>query len=237
MVEEQLVEQGFPPDIDDERLGAAYERCPTVQKSIIKNAAAFAYALAQAGVEPVSDCRRLGHVERLVQSERLDWAFFAMDQRRFPATAIVSALVQAVTAKVGVLAAHISGPVTDPLLFGLDLLSVDQIFIRNPQGVLNVLAASGWGLVVDLAGLELHFPRIVRPDPARYGIIVRMPESEYVAAHAEITALTAPRTVPYISYGGNPGDAPVVMGEDFLGCWPWDVLTPETFRHTTVLYR
>lgn len=237
MIEEKLASQGFVPDIDDERLGAAYERCPAIQKSIIKNAVAFAYALVQTGTEPVSDCRRLGHVERLVQSERLDWAFFAVDQRRFPPTAIFSAMVQALVAKVGVLVAHISGPVTEPLLFGFDLLSVDQLFIQNPQSILDALAASGRGVVVDLAGLELDFPRILRPDPTRYGVSMRMPESEYVTAHSEVTALTTPQANPYISYGGEIGDAPVVMAEDFLGCWPWDVLTPETFRYTTSFYR
>ena len=239
MIEEELTRYGFAPDIGDERLGEAYEHCPAVQKSIIKNAVAFAYALAQTGIEPVSECRRFGHVERQVCSEPLDWAFFAVDQRRFPPTAIFSAMVQALVAKVGVLVAYIDGPVTEPLLCGFDLLSVDQLFTRDPQGALNVLAASGRGVAVDLAGTGLDFPLVLRPDPARYGVAVRLPESEYASAYAQVTAQTAPQphSHPYIVYGGEAGDAPVVMDEKFLGCWPWDVLTPEAFRHTSVLFR
>lgn len=237
MIEEELTRHGFVPDIDDERLGEAYERCSAVRKSIIKNAVAFAYALAQTGGEPVSECRRFGHVERQVRHEPLDWAFFAVDQRRFPPTAIFSALVQALVAKVGVLVMHIEGPVTETLLFGCDLLSVDQLFTRDPQGILNVLKTSGRGLAVDLAGIGLDFPRILRPDPVRYGVAVRLPDSGYVSAYKEVAALTAPGAFPYIAYGGAEDGAPVVMEEKFLGCWPWDVLTPESFRHTTILFR
>lgn len=224
------------PDIDDEALGAAYESCPAMHKSIIKNAVGFAYALAQTGMEPVSEIRRFSHVERSVTSERLDWAFFAVDLRRFPLTAVFSAMVQAVVAKVETVVVHVSGPVTEPFLFGCDFLSVDQIFTVDPQSLLPVLASAGQGLVVDLAGLDLDFPRVVRPDPSMYGVLVQAPDSDVLAAYRAVTADAQSRPHAYIAYGGESGSAPVVMAERFLGCWVWDVITPATFRHTTFSY-
>ena len=47
MIEELLAENGILPDIDDAMFGEAYDRCPAVQKSLIKNAVSFAYALNQ----------------------------------------------------------------------------------------------------------------------------------------------------------------------------------------------
>jgi hypothetical protein len=42
-------------------------------------------------------------------------------------------MVQALVAKVDTLLLHVSGPLTEPLLFGCDLLSVNQIFTGDPK--------------------------------------------------------------------------------------------------------
>ena len=233
MIEELLAENGLAPDIDDDAFGAAYERCPAVQRSVIKNAVAFAYALAQDGVEPVMQTSRLGHVEQSLSWNRLDWVFFAVDLRRFPLPALFSAMVQALVAKVETLIVHVSGPVTDPLLFGCDFLSAHQVYTCDPGPVLKLLSASGPGMCVDLAGAVFDYPRTLRPDPAAYGVEVRLPDSGYVQAYKEVTAEVAVEGRPYICYGGEPGCAPVVMAERLLGCWVWDVITPDTFRSRT----
>jgi len=234
VIEELLADNGFEPDIDDEALGGAYDSCPAVQKSVIKNAVAFAWALAQEGSEPVAETRRFAHVDRSVSWERLDWAFFAVDQRRFPLTAIFSAMVQALAARVDSLVVHVSGPVTDPLLFGCDLLSAQQLYTREPAPIVGLLAGAGDGVCIDLAGIALDHPRVVRPDPAAYGVALNLPDSEYVQAYRAVTAETAAQARPYIAYGGD--GAPVVMAERFLGCWLWDIITPRTFRRSTTLF-
>ncbi|NLW82407.1 MAG: hypothetical protein GXY42_12170 [Desulfovibrionales bacterium] len=236
MIEDILAQKGVAPDIDDETLGAAYERCPAAQRSILKNAVAFAYALAQTGAEPVTATRRFSHVEQTVTSKRLGWAFFAVDQRCFPVTAILSAVVLALVAKVETVFVHVTGPLTDPLLCGFDLLSVDQIYTTDHRVLLEGLAAAGPGVAVDLAGLDLDFPRLVRPDPANYGVAVALPPSEHQRAYRAVTAVTTGQPRAFVAYGGEPGSAPVVMDERFLGCWVWDVITPETFRFTTSFY-
>lgn len=236
MIEELLADNGFAPDIDDDALGGAYDRCPAVHKSVIKNAVAFAWALAQEGSEPVTETRRFAHVDRTVGRERLDWAFFAVDQRRFPLPAVFSAMVQALAARVESLVIHVSGPVTDALLFGCDLLSANQIFTREPGPLLRLLAGAGEGVCIDLAGIPIAHHHVVRPDPEAYGTILNSPDSDYAQAYRAVTAETAVRGRPYIAYGGEPGAAPVVMAERFLGCWLWDVITPDTFRHTTTTF-
>ncbi len=143
MIEELLADKGFTPDIDDDALGEAYDRCPAVHKSVIKNAVAFSWALAQEGSEPVSETRRFAHVDRTVVRAPLDWAFFAVDLRRFPPTAVFSAMVQALTARVESLVVHVVGPVTDPLLFGCDLLSAGQSCPRAPRTTLSRRAGAG----------------------------------------------------------------------------------------------
>lgn len=236
VIEDILAEHGLTPDIDDAALGAAYESCPVVHKSVIKNALAFAHALAQTGSEPVSETRRFGHVEQCVTHERLEWAFFAVDLRRFPLTAICSAMVLAVAAKVETVVVHVTGPVSEALLCGCDLLSVDQIFTHEPGPVLDAVQSGGHGVVVDLAGLDLRAPSLLRPDPDRYGVAIHLPDSDYVQAYRAVTVETLPRSQSYIAYGGEPGVAPVVMAERFLGCWPWDVLSVATFRRTTSMF-
>lgn len=236
MIEELLADKGFTPDIDDDALGEAYDRCPAVHKSVIKNAVAFAWALAQEGSEPVLETRRFAHVDRTVVRAPVDWAFFAVDLRRFPPTAVFSAMVQALTARVENLVVHVGGPLTDPLLFGCDLLSAGQIFTREPGPILRLLAGAGEGVCVDLAGIGLDYHRVVCPDPACYGVVLNLPESEYLQAYRNVTAETAPQPRPYIAYGGEEGVAPVVMAERFLGCWPWDVITPDTFRRISVSF-
>jgi hypothetical protein len=236
VIEELLAENGFVPDIDDDAFGEAYERCPAVQKSVIKNAVSFAYALAQNGAEPVSQTRRFGHVEHTLRCEPLQWAFFTVDVRRFPLPAFFSAVVQALVAKVQGLVVHVSGPVTDPLLFGCDFLSAHQVFRSDPQPVVNLLAGSGPGICVDLAGLNLEYPRTLRPDPAGYGVELRLPDSAYSQAYKAVTAEVAVQGRSYIRYGDEPGHAPVVMAERLLGCWVWDVISPDTFRQYTSTY-
>ena len=233
MIEELLAENGFIPDIDDDAFGDAYERCPAVHKSVIKNAVSFAYALAQSGSEPILQTRRVGHVEHTLRSEPLQWAFFAVDVRRFPLPALFSAMVQALVAKVQGLVVHVSGPVTDPLLFGCDFLSAHQVFTSDPQPILKLLATGGPGICIDLAGLPLDYPRTLRPDPAGYGVELCLPDSDYVQAYRAVTAQAATTGAPYISYGAEPGHAPVVMAERLLGCWVWDVISLDTFRHRT----
>lgn len=236
MIEELLAENGFVPDIDDDAFGEAYERCPAVQKSVIKNAVSFAYALAQNGVEPVLQTRRLSHVEETLSCEALQWAFFTVDVRRFPLPAFFSAMVQALVAKVQGLVVHVNGPVTDPLLFGCDFLSVHQVFTTDPVPVLKLLSASGPGICVDLSGAAPDYLRILRPDPAAYGVEVRLPDSPFVQAYRAVTGDVSLRGRPYICYGGEPGCAPVVMSERLLGCWVWDDITPDTFRHRTFTF-
>lgn len=236
MIEELLAENGLVPDIDDDAFGAAYERCPAVQRSVLKNAVAFAYALAQNGVEPVMRATRHGHVEQVLRCGRLDWAFFAADLRRFPLPALFSAMVQALVAKVETLVVHVSGPVTDPLLFGCDFLSAHQVFTGDPAPVLGLLAANGQGACVDLAGINPGLSRVLRPDPAAYGVEIRLPDSPHVQAYRAVTAEVATQGRPYISYGGEPGCAPVVMAERLLGCWVWDAITPDTFRSRTLTF-
>lgn len=236
MIEDILAQHGLVSDIDDDTLGAAYESCPAIQKSVIKNAVSFAYALAQDAGEPVSETRRFSHVERRVVQERLDWAFFAVDLRHFPLTAICSAMVLSLAAKVETVLVHVTGSIPEAFLCGCDLLSVDQIFTKNPAPVLDVLLSAGQGVVVDLAGLELDASRVLRPDPDQYGVVIQVPDSEYVQAYRALTAETLPRSRPYIAYGGESGSAPVVMAERFLGCWVWDVLSPATFRRTTSMF-
>ncbi len=233
MIEELLAENGFVPDIDDDAFGEAYERCPAVQKSVIKNAVAFAYALAQDGAEPVTQTTRHGHVEQSVRFERLDWAFFTVDLRRFPMPALFSAMVQALVAKVETLVVHVTGPVTDPLLFGCDFLSAHQVYTCDPAPMLKLLAANGQGVCVDLAGADLDYPRTLRLDPAAYGVEIRLPDSGYVQAYKAVIAEVATHGRPYLSYGGEPGCAPVVMDARLLGCWVWDLITPDTFRYRT----
>lgn len=233
MIEELLAENGFVPDIDDDAFGEAYERCPAVQRSVIKNAVSFAYALAQNGAEPVSQTRRFGHVEHTLRCEPLRWAFFAVDARRFPLPAFFSAMVQALAAKVQDLVVHVSGPVTDPLLFGCDFLSAHQVFTSDHRPILKLLAEAGPGACIDLAGLDLEYPRTLRPDPAGYGTRLCLPDSGYVQAYKAVVAQTDITGRPYISYGGEPGSAPVVMAERLLGCWVWDVIDPDTFRRHT----
>lgn len=233
MIEDALAARGLIPDIDDEGLGAAHERCPAVQRSVIKNAVAFAYALAQEPAETVSEIRRFGHVERRLDVGRLDWALFAVDLRRFPVTAVAAAMVQALVARVETLAVHLRGPIPDAFLVTCDVLSVDQIFTGEPGPLVACLAAAGSGAVVDLAGLDLDFPRVLRPDPADYGVRVELPDSDCVQAYRAVTADTASRPRPYIVYGGEPGSAPVVMDERLLGCFVWDVITPASFRRAT----
>lgn len=236
MIEELLAENGLVPDIDDDAFGEAYERCPAVQRSVIKNGVSFAYALAQDGTEPVMITRRFGHVEQSVRSERLEWAFFAMDLRRFPLPALFSAMVQALVAKVRTLVVHVTGPLTDPLLFGCDFLSAHQVFTGHHEPLLKLLAHGGQGICVDLAGLELGYPRTLRPDPAAYGVSIRLPDSAFVQAYRAVTAEVAVQGQPYICYGGEPGCAPIVMAERLLGCWIWDVITPDTFRQRTFTF-
>ncbi len=233
MIEELLAENGFVPDIDDDAFGEAYERCPAVQKSVIKNAVSFAYALAHNGAEPVAQIRRFGHVEHTLRCEPLQWAFFAADARRFPLPALFSAMVQALVAKVQGLVVHVSGPVTDPLLFGCDFLSAHQVFTSDPLPILKLLAAGGPGICIDLAGLSLDHPRTLRPDPAGYGVELCLPDSEYLRAYKAVAAQTVTGGAPYISYGGEPGRSPVVMSDRLLGCWAWDVISPDTFRQYT----
>ena len=220
----------------DDAFGEAYERCPAVQKSIIKNAVSFAYALAQNGTEPVMQTRRFSHVEHSLSCERLEWAFFAVDLRRFPLPALFSAMVQALVAKVQGVVVHVTGPVTDPFLFGCDFLSAHQVFTSDPQPLVSLLAGNGPGICIDLAGLELDYPRTLRPDPAGYGVRMVIPDSEYVQAYRAVTAEVALEGRPYILYGGEPGQAPVVMAERLLGCWVWDVISPDTFRHCSSTY-
>jgi hypothetical protein len=236
VIEELLAENGFVADIDDDAFGEAYERCPAVQKSVIKNAVSFAYALAQNGTEPVSQTRRFGHVEHTLRCEPLQWAFFAVDVRRFPLPAFFSAMVQALVAKVQGLVVHVSGPVTDPLLFGCDFLSAHQVFTSDHRPILKLLADAGPGACIDLAGLGLDYPRTLRPDPAGYGTQLCLPDSGYVQAYRAVVAPTATTGRPYISYGGEPESAPVVMAERLLGCWVWDVISPDTFRQYTSTY-
>ncbi len=236
MIEELLAENGFVADIDDDAFGEAYERCPPVQKSVIKNAVSFAYALAQNGAEPVMQTRRFGHVEHTLRCEPLQWAFFAVDVRRFPLSALFSAMVQALAAKVQDLVVHVSGPVTDPLLFGCDFLSAHQVFTSDHRPILKLLADAGPGACIDLAGLDLEYPRTLRPDPAGYGVELRLPDSPYAQAYKAVTAEAMTTGRPYISYGGEPETAPVVMAGRLLGCWVWDVIDPDTFRRHTSIY-
>ena len=236
VIEELLAENGFVPDIDDDAFGEAYERCPAVQKSVIKNAVSFAYALAQNGTEPVSQTRRFGHVEHTLRCEPLQWAFFAVDVRRFPLPALFSAMVQALVAKVQGLVVHVSGPVADPLLFGCDFLSAHQVFTSDYRPILKLLADAGPGACIDLAGLDLEYPRTLRPDPAGYGVELRLPDSPYAQAYKAVTAEAMTTGRSYISYGGEPGSAPVVMAERLLGCWVWDVINLDTFRQYTSSY-
>lgn len=233
MIEETLARHGMIPDIEDERFGEAYDTCPAIQKSLIKNAISFAYALAQTGMEPVVETRRVGHLEQTVCQERLDWAFFSVDLRRFPVTAVFSAIVQALVARIESLVVHVSGPVTETFLVGCDLLSVHQVFTGSADAILDVLRSEGQGICIDLAGQGLDFPRIVRPDPAGYGVAVHLPDSEYVHAYNIVTAETSAQSRPYLSYGGAAGSAPVVMAGNLLGCWLWDCISPSTFRITT----
>ncbi len=236
VIEDLLAQNGIVPDIDDERLGEAYERCPAVQKSVIKNGVSFAYALAQTGSEPVLQTRRFSHVEQSIDWKRLDWAFFAVDLRRFPLPAVFSAMVQALVAKVDTMLLHVSGPLTEPLLFGCDLLSVNQIFTGDPQSIMHLIGTEGQGICIDLAGLALDCPRMVRPDPASYGVAVQTPDSDYTQAYRAVTAEATVPSRPYISYGGEAGCAPVVMADRLLGCWVWDVITPHTFRHVSYTF-
>ncbi len=233
VIEELLAENGILPDIDDAMFGEAYDRCPAVQKSLIKNAVSFAYALNQRGIEPVTSTLRLGHVEQTVCHERLDWAFFAVDLRRFPIQAVFSAMVQALVAKVENVVVHVSGPVTEPFLFGCDFVSVQQVHTQAPERILELLASAGQGVCIDLAGLRLDCPRLLRPDPASYGVELLVSDSEYAAAYRAITAELRMQARTYISYGGEAGSAPVVMAERLLGCWAWDVITPDTFRRVS----
>lgn len=144
--------------------------------------------------------------------------------------------MQALVAKAQGLVVHVSGPVTDPLLFGCDFLSAHQVFRSDPQPMVNLLAGSGPGICVDLAGLNLEYSRMLRPDPAGYGVELRLPDSPYAQAYKVVTAEVATTGRPYISYGGEPESAPVVMAERLLGCWVWDVICPDTFRQYTSSY-
>lgn len=236
VIEDTLAQNGLVPDFDDEALGAAYASCPAIQKSVIKNAVSFAYALSQTGREPLSGSCRFGHVERTEMYERLHWALFAVDARRFPVTAMFSAMVLALTAKVETLVVHVSGPTSDAFLFGCDFLSVDQIFRGDPKPLLKVLAKAGQGAVVDFAGLDLDYPYCVRPDPCLYGVCVHNSDSEYARAYHAVTAETCPQSRVYIAYGEHDGRAPVTMSERLLGCWVWDVISPATFRRTTSIF-
>ena len=142
-------------------------------------------------------------------------------------------MVQALVAKVQGLVVHVSGPVTDPLLFGCDFLSAHHVFTSDPQPMVNLLAGTGTGICVDLAGLNLEYPRTLRPDPGEYGVELRLSDSGYAQAYKAVTAEVAVQGRPYICYGNEPGLAPVVMTERLLGCWVWDVISPDTFRRYT----
>lgn len=236
MIEDLLSGYGIVPDIDDETLGGAYDRCPAVEKSVIKNAVSFAYALTQNGQEPVTETRRFGHVERTVETGRLNWALFCVDQRRFPLTAVFSAMALAVVARVETLVVHVSGPVTDHLLFGCDFLSVTQIHTSPVSRLLPVLLENGPGRIVDLAGLGLDVAGVLCPDPDFYGISLDLEDSEYTAAYRTVTQAAAAARHPYLSYGGEPGNAPVVLSDRLLGCFVWDVISVNTFRHILSYY-
>lgn len=236
MIEDLLARKGLLPDIDDRQLAAVYERLGSVEKSLVKNAVSFAYALAQNGVEPVSQSRRCAHVQETRSTTRLDWALFTMDVRRFSVGALFSAVVLALVARVENVLLHVSGPVIDALLFGCDLLSVDQIFTADPRLLVEALREAGPGVCLDLAGLDLGLPRVICPDPADYGLAVRLKKSVPLTAYAAMNALTKPQTPAYLVYGGKAGAAPVVMTEDFLGCFVWDILDVDSFRHCSLSF-
>lgn len=237
MVTEEILEQhGLVPDIDDNTLGVAYESCPAVQRSLLKNALAFAHVVAQAEVEPLAQSCRLGHFTQNLTHSRLDWAFFAVDVRCFPVTAIATAFTLALAAKVKSVVVHVSGPVSTGLLCACDLLSLEQIFVQDPLSLVSALQTSGPGVFVDLARLSLPVPRVLQPNPEHYGVRLLASESEYSTAYRSLTTETLPQPFPYIAYGGNAGDAPVVMAERLLGCWLWDVLSPSTFYRTTSIF-
>lgn len=236
VIEDVLADNGFVPDIDDETFGEAYERCPAVQRSVIKNGISFAYAVSQTGSEPVMDVRRFSRVERVMSGAPLDWALFAVDVRRFPVQALFSAVVQALVARVGTLVVHVTGPVTDALLFGLDFVSVHDVYTGDAAAILDTLKGAGKGVCVDLAGLGLDCPRRVAPDPAGYGVEMLLDASEYVEAYRAVTAETANGARIFLSYGGESGTAPVVMAPNLLGCWCWDVIDVQTFRRISLSF-
>lgn len=236
MIEDLLAQAGLVPDIDDSQLAEAYETCSAQHKSIIKNAVSFTYALAQKKPEPVTTTQILGHVRETVSSEPLDWALFCVDLSRFPLPAIFSAMTMALVAKVDTLIIHVTGQVSEYFLFGCDLLSIDQIFTGAPQGLLNILSEAGRGVVIDLAGLNLEHRVTICPDPTAYGMNMDVPKSSLTQAYLEIIAPLQVKAKPYISYGGQAQSAPIVMAEQFLGCWVWDVLSLASFRHTLTNY-
>jgi hypothetical protein len=236
MIEDNLAQAGLLPDIHDELLAQAYEICPALHKSILKNAVSFTYAVAQRGPELVARTQILGHVREIVQSQPLSWAFFCVDLSRFSLPAIFSAMTLSLVAKVETIVVHVTGQVSDYFLFGCDLLSVDQIFTGSPQAILNVLSQDQKGVVIDLAGLNLDFAPTFCPDPLNYGVVMDLPQSAQVQAYLEVTAPVQVQGRPYISYGGQPESAPLVMAEEFLGCWVWDILSLHTFRHIRTTY-
>jgi hypothetical protein len=65
---------------------------------------------------------------------------------------------------------------------------------------------------------------------------LRLPDSAYSQAYKAVTAEVAVQGRSYIRYGDEPGHAPVVMAERLLGCWVWDVISPDTFRQYTSTY-
>lgn len=236
MIEDLLAQAGLVPDIVDDQLAQAYETCPAPHKSIIKNAVSFTYALAQNQPEPITTIQALGHVRETLTCEPMDWAFFCIDLSRFPLPAIFSALTLGLVAKVEAIVIHVTGQISDYFLFGCDLLSVDQIFTGSPQAILRILSGAGRGVIIDLAGLNLDYRSVVCPDPNRYGVIIDLPESELVQAYRAVSALVRIQSRPYICYGRQAESTPIVMAEQFLGCWVWDVLSLSTFRHTLASY-
>lgn len=237
MVDEYLQGAGLVPDIDDVTLGGAYEACPAVERSLIKNCISFTYALHQTGREVQSVSERFSHVGRTVNSDRLDWAFFAVDERIFPLPAVFSAMVLALVAKVETLVVYVRGPLSRSFLVGCDLLSIQQIYTSRAEQLVSTLEHVGRGVVVDLAGLELSPTMMIRPRPENYGVAVDLPENEFVAAYRTLTEHFVPTARhTYLCYGGKEGSAPVIMADQFLGCWQWDSISYDSFRAVSTIF-
>jgi hypothetical protein len=224
-----LADNGFTPDIDDDALARPTTAAPAVNKSLIKERVAFAWALAQEGSEPVSETRRFAHVEPHRRPRPPGLGLFRpWTCGGFPPTAVSLAMVQALTARVESLVVHVGGPSRTRCCFGCDLLSAGQIFTREPGPILSLLAGAGEGVCVDLAASASTTtassvpirPPTACPEPAP----VRVPQ-----AYRDVTAETAPQARPYIAYAARRRGARG-HGRTLPGCWPWDVITPDTFR-------